>query len=90
MGEASGDDGGPFRDTLDNIAAELELDVLPLLMKSPNNKNNHGSNRDCFILNPSSRSPTHLDMYKFLGGFLAYHICSTAPIPIHLAPVLWK
>ena len=90
IGEGSIDVGGPFRDSLDNIIAELESEALPLLIKSSNNRNDHGSNRDCFILNPSARSPTHLEMFKFLGAFLSYNICTKAPVPIHLAPVVWK
>ena len=90
IGEGAEDGGGPFRDSLDNIAKELESDVLPLLIKTSNNRNNHGDNRDCFMLNPSSRSPTHLEMFKFLGAFLAFAIMSGSPLPIHLAPSIWK
>lgn len=90
MGEGSIDAGGPFRETLDDITKELETDVLPLLIKTSNNRNDHGDNRDCFMLNPTSRSPTHLEMYKFFGAFLAFSIMTTAPIPIHLAPSVWK
>lgn len=89
-GEGSIDAGGPFRDSLDNIASELESTALPLLIKSPNNRNDHGSNRDCFILNPSARSPTHLEMFKFFGALLSFHICTKAPVPLHLAPTVWK
>ena len=42
------------------------------------------------MLNPSSRSPTHIEMFKFLGAFLAFAIMTTSPIPIHLAPSIWK
>jgi len=90
IGEAAIDAGGPFRDSLDDITKELEKEVLPLLIKSSNNRNDHGSNRDCFVINPSSRSPTHLEMFKFLGAFLSYAIMSLNPLPIHLAPSVWK
>ena len=90
IGEASVDAGGPFRDSLDNIVAELESDVLPLLIKTSNNRNDHGTNRDCFMINPSSRSPTHLEMFKFLGAFISFSIMTKAPIPIHLAPTVWR
>ena len=90
MGEASVDAGGPFRESLDNMTKELESEVLPLLIKTSNNRNDHGLNRDCFTLNPSSRSPTHLEMYKFFGAFLAFAMMSKSPLPIHLAPSLWK
>ena len=63
---------------------------MPLLIKSPNNKNDHGTNRDCFILNPTSTSPSHLEMYKYLGGFIAFGILSKSPVPLNLAPTVWK
>ena len=90
VGEAAADAGGPYRDSIENIAKELEFDVLPLLIKSSNNRNDHGNHRDCFIVNPSSRSPTHLEMFKFLGAFIAFAIMSRQSVPLHLAPSLWK
>ena len=51
LGEGGEDAGGLFRDCLVNIAQELESPALPLLIKSPNNKNDHGNFRECFILN---------------------------------------
>ena len=42
------------------------------------------------MINPSSRSPTHLEMFKFLGAFLSYALMTKSPIPIHLAPSVWK
>lgn len=50
-GESSIDAGGPYRETLTNIAIEFESGVLPLMIKSPNNRNNHGDNRECFVVN---------------------------------------
>lgn len=49
-GEGSIDAGGPFRESLTNISSELESGVVPILIRSPNNKNEHGTNRECFIL----------------------------------------
>lgn len=72
------------------MARELQSDVLPILIKTSNNRNDHGLNRDCFMLNPSSRSPTHLELFKFFGAFLSFFIMTKAPIPINLAPSVWK
>lgn len=41
-GEGSIDAGGPYRDTITNMCNELQSSVLPLLIPTPNNKNNHG------------------------------------------------
>lgn len=29
-------------------------------------------------------------MFKFFGALLSYHICTKAPVPLHLAPTVWK
>ena len=42
------------------------------------------------MVNPSSRSPTHLEMFKFLGAFISFAVMTQNPIPIHLAPSVWK
>ena len=89
-GEGSMDYGGPFRDSLSNIARELEESVLPLLVKTPNNRNEHGSYRDCYILNGASKTPSNIEMFKFFGGFIAYAIMSKSPVPFNLAPIVWK
>ena len=79
-----------FRDSLTNIGRELESDVLPLLVKTSNNRNVHGNHRDCFILNPSAKSPTQLEMFKFLGALIGYGIMAKAALPLNLAPTFWK
>lgn len=89
-GEGSIDAGGPFRETITNIASELMSPVLPLLIKSPNNKNDFGNFRDCYILNPASVTPATERMYKMLGAFLGYSFLSKSPLPINLAPFVWK
>lgn len=82
--------GGLFRDALVNVAEELESPVLPILMKTPNNKNDFGNNRECYMVSSNARSPTHLKMFKYLGALLAYNIMTKSPIPIHMVPFFWK
>jgi E3 ubiquitin-protein ligase HERC2 len=89
-GEGSADAGGPFRESLTNIADELENGVVPLLIRSPNNRNEHGINRDCFILDSRSKTPAHKMMFKYFGGFLAFAFMTKSPLPFNLAPWLWK
>jgi len=90
LGEGSIDAGGPFRESLVNIAEELEKGVVPLLIRSPNNKNEHGINRDCFILDSRSTTPSHKNMFAYFGAFLAFAFLSKSPIPFNLAPWVWK
>lgn len=73
-----------------NMVKELETGVMPLLTKSPNNSNEFGSNRECFILDFTSKSPTHLELFKFVGGMIAFGIMSKSPIPFNFAPTVWK
>ena len=41
-GAGSIDAGGPYRDAMANLCKELMSIILPLLIPTPNNKNNHG------------------------------------------------
>ena len=58
IGEFALDQGGLFRESLTELCQELQSPVLNLLVKTQNNKNNHGENRDKWTLNPSATSPT--------------------------------
>jgi E3 ubiquitin-protein ligase HERC2 len=84
------DAGGPFRESITNIASELMSDVLPLLVKSANNKQQAGDCQDCYVVNPSAKSPTHMKMFKFFGALLGYSIRTKSPTPMSMAPVFWK
>jgi E3 ubiquitin-protein ligase HERC1 len=62
VGEGADDAGGVFDETLTDICEELERGAhgLSLLIKTPNNKNDVGSYRDCFMFNPQANS--HLQL----------------------------
>lgn len=49
------------------MCEELQNGALPLLIPTPNGRDDTGTNRDCFILNPAVNSPLHLKMFNFLG-----------------------
>lgn len=76
-GEGSIDAGGPYRETLTNICNELQSTVLPLLIPTPNNKNNHGQYRECWMVNPSATSPAHLEMFMYFGHYIGAAIRSS-------------
>lgn len=90
LGEGGIDAGGLFRDALVDICKELQSTVLPLLTKTPNNKNDSGNFRECFILNPDARSPTHLKMFKYFGALLGFSILTKQPLTINMVPFFWK
>lgn len=89
-GEGSMDVGGPYRESLTNIVAELEKSVLPIFVKTANNRNDHGDNRECFVVNSNSKTPTHAEMFKFVGVLIGYAFRSKSCMPFNLAPSFWK
>lgn len=64
--------------------------MLPLIVKTTNNKTNHGDYRDCYIVNPDSVTPTHQQMFKFLGVLFGYAFRSKSCLPFNMAPLFWK
>ena len=89
-GEGSQDAGGPFRDAITNMCKEIQSGCLPLLITTPNNKSNHGQYRECWIPNPSAKSPNHLEMFKFLGALLGFAIRTTSTLQLDLPSIFWK
>ena len=65
IGESSIDIGGPYREILTNLANEVELGgTLPLMVKSTNHRTDHGDNRECFVINSDSATPTNAKMFE--------------------------
>ncbi|TNV74890.1 hypothetical protein FGO68_gene13970 [Halteria grandinella] len=89
-GEGSQDAGGPFRDCITNMCRELQSGSLPLLIPTPNNLNNVGQFRECYLPNQSSRSPTQLEMFTCLGAMIGWSIRSTSSLNLDFPPVFWK
>lgn len=90
MGEGSQDAGGPFREMLTNVALEIQSTSLPLMIKTVNNKSEWGFSRECWTLNPDANSPTHKELFKFMGRFVGYSIRSGSAMDWHFTPILWK
>lgn len=89
-GEYAIDVGGPYREILVQMVEELESGVLPLIKKTPNQEKNHGNDRDCFILNEDSVTPTHQAMFYFLGVLIGHCFRSKSCMPYKLVPAIWK
>ena len=89
IGEGADDAGGVFDDTITEMCAELEQDVIPLLSKTPNGAANSGINKDKFLINPCSASEERLKQYLFLGILMGVAIRTRKPLDIHLAPSVW-
>lgn len=90
VGEHSIDAGGPYRETFTNFCEELQSAHLPLLIETANNRGNHGLFRECYTINPSSTTPSHIGMYKFLGKLLGLAFRAGQVMDLNLTPLFYK
>jgi hypothetical protein len=88
--EGSIDDGGPYRESMENISAELQAGVISLLVKTPNHINGSGFLQECFEFNPQARSETELKLFNFLGVLLGFAVRSEQTFNFDLHPSVWK
>lgn len=97
VGEGATDEGGPYRECLSDMAAELVsrttanyVSGLPLLVPCSNRIHGVGGNRDCFVVDASSTAPRVMAMFRFLGKLMGVAIRTKNPFNIDLAPIVWK
>lgn len=64
--------------------------MLPLLIPSPNNKQNTGQHRDKFVVDPSVSSTVQMEMLRFLGMMMGASIRSKVYMAISLPSLFWK
>lgn len=67
-GESVDDCGGGYSESVAEMCDELMNGSLPLLIPTPNGRDEAGTSRDCFLLNPQSSSAHHMNMFTFLGN----------------------
>jgi hypothetical protein len=89
-GEGSIDAGGPYNESMSNMCDELMSSFLRLLVPTSNNTNNMGEYRDAWIINPSAKSQTELEMFKFLGKLMGAAIRTQNNLNLSLPPIFWK
>ena len=90
VGEASIDAGGPYRDCLSTIYTELQSNALTLFIPTPNQKNDSGSFREKWTVNPGAISNIELEMFKVFGGFMGYAIRTGEFFNMDLCSIFWK
>lgn len=66
-GESVDDYGGGYSESIAEMCEELQNGSLPILIQTPNGREDTGTSRDCFVLNPSATSKIHMKMFEFLG-----------------------
>ena len=84
------DCGGGYSESIAEMCEELQNGSLPLLILTPNGREETGTNRDCFIPNPEANSDHHLNMFQFLGILMGIAIRTGSPLSLNLAEPVWK
>lgn len=90
IGESVDDCGGGYSESIAEMCDELQNGSLPLLIVTPNGREESGANRDCFIFNPDAKSQTNLHMFRFLGVLIGIAIRTGSPLSLNLAEPTWK
>lgn len=67
IGESVDDYGGGYSESIAEMCEELQSGSLPILIQTPNGREDTGTSRDCFILNPSATTKVNIKMFEFLG-----------------------
>ena len=89
-GEGAIDAGGPYRECLATIYSELQSNALSLFIPTSNQKNDTGSFREKWTVNPVALSHVELEMYKVFGGMMGYAIRTGEFFNMDLCTVFWK
>lgn len=90
IGESVDDCGGGYSESIAEMCDELQNGSLPLLILTPNGRDEAGTNRDCFLLNPAVTLPIHLNMFRFLGILMGIAVRTGSPLSLNLAEPVWK
>ncbi|XP_048506982.1 E3 ubiquitin-protein ligase HERC2 isoform X2 [Athalia rosae] len=90
VGESVDDCGGGYSESIAEMCDELQNGSLPLLIPTPNGREDNGTNRDCFLLNPTATSDLHINMFQFLGILIGIAIRTGSPLSLNLAEPVWK
>ncbi|KAK5650580.1 hypothetical protein RI129_001609 [Pyrocoelia pectoralis] len=90
IGESVDDCGGGYSESIAEMCDELQNGSLPLLIPTPNGRDEAGTNRDCFLLNPTAKTCLHLNMFRFLGVLMGIAVRTGSPLSINLAEPMWK
>ncbi|XP_054721916.1 E3 ubiquitin-protein ligase HERC2-like [Uloborus diversus] len=90
VGESVDDCGGGYSESIAEMCDELQNGSLPLLIQTPNGRDDTGTSKDCFLLNPTAKSTLHMDMFRFLGMLMGIAMRTGSPLSLNLAEPVWK
>lgn len=89
-GEGGDDYGGLFRESIREMAADLQSPATGLFIPVPNSRNATGFNRDTFLPNPACTTPLHTRHYRFIGMLMGSGMRTSNPVGLDLPPLFWK
>ncbi|CAF1186262.1 unnamed protein product [Adineta ricciae] len=94
IGMHSTDQGGPYRDSITRICADICSSYLPLFILCPNGRMNNGLNRDRWIPNvfsPYQSIPDKIKkQYQFVGQLMGMAIRRKHYLDLKFPNLLWK
>jgi len=90
QGEGSIDVGGPFRESLAALAADLMSTQTNLFLLSPNGVSSVGLNRSSYVPNPSASSTQQLAQFEWLGALFGVALRTKLPLALDLPSTVWK
>lgn len=89
-GEGGDDYGGLFRESIRELAADLQSSATSLFVPVPNSRHNVGFNRDTFLPNPACQSAMHLRQFRFIGKLMGCGMRTSNPLGLDLPPLFWR
>ncbi len=90
VGESVDDCGGGYSESIAEMCEELQNGLLPLLIPTPDSRDDLEGTEKCFLLNPFARSQLNMEMFKFLGMLIGIAIRTGSPLALNLAEPVWK
>jgi hypothetical protein len=90
QGEGASDFSGVYNEVISLISFELQSKYLELFIKTPNNKNEIGLNRDKYIPNPLAKKQLYKDMFYFIGNLMLHAMTSGNVLNLNLHPIFYK
>jgi len=90
LGEGSIDVGGPFRESVANLSADLMSANTNLFLLSPNGASSVGLNRSSYVPSPSASSTQQLAQLEWLGALFGVALRTKLPLTLDLPSTVWK
>jgi len=88
--EGAQDAGGPYRESITQLCADIHSAELKLFIPCPNAKEMVGFNQDKFVPSPQATSSPHLGMFEFVGKLIGIAIRTKNCLDLSWPSLIWK